>query len=242
MKLLYKITVSFILLFSCSQAEIVIAFAKSNMEASKKPSLLQKIELDKIQQIAHKNQIKVSFKPLPWRRSLLMVEKGLIDGVINASYKPNRAEYAKYPMVNGKPDSSKRLNDGNSYFIYRHVDSPLRWDGKSFSRSGKVGVMANYAVIEDLKKHKNITIIEFGNNSEIIRKLNSQKIDAYAGTLVLADEMLKKFPTLAKNIVRESLPIRKKEYFLIFSKKTYKEKAKEMETIWNGFKEFNKNR
>lgn len=231
--------IAFLLVFNFSKADIIIAYAKSSNQFENNIDTQRHIEVDKLEKIAKQNNINISFKALPWKRALLMLEKGKIDGVINASYKINRAEYAHYPMIHGKPDESKRLNDGNSYFIYKHIDSPLRWNGEKFLRGGSIAVMSSYAVIEDLKKHDNISIQEYHSNTEIIRKLSNKKVDGYAGTKVLADELLAKYPSLAKNIVRESLPIRKKSYFLIFSKTTYKEKSKDMEKIWQGLKEIN---
>lgn len=238
----FKIFIVLLFLFQFIKADIVIAFDTQNLGTLKKPNVYQKIELDKINSIAKKYNIKVSFKPIPWKRSLLLVEKGLIDGVIQASYKENRTAFAVYPMKNNIVDSSKRLNDGNSYYIYRNINTKLRWDGKQFIGKGTVGVMEKYAVIEDLKKHPNIKIEMFFNNSEILRKLSLGQLDAYAGTSLISDKLLKDFPTLAKNIMREPLPIRKKDYFLIFSKITYKEKSKQMNIIWNGLKEFNQNK
>lgn len=220
-------------------ADIVISFDIQNSVDSKQPTPAQKIDIEKIKQIAKTHNIKVTFKPTPWKRSLLMLEKGLVDGVINASYKTNRAKYANYPMKNGTLDGTKKLNDGNSYYIYKHKNSNIKWDGKKFINSGTVAVMEKYAVIDDLEKHSNITIKTFLNNSEIIRKVASGQIDAYAGSTKITDRLLKKYSTFAKNIVRESLPIRKKDYFLIFSKKTYNKKIEEMEIIWTGLQKFN---
>ncbi len=219
-------------------SDITIAFAKyTNVNI---PSSKQVIEIDKIKKIAKKNNIKVSFKGVPWTRALLMLEKGVIDGAINASYKKNRARYSMYPMKNTKLDGDRRLNEGNTYYIFRHIDSPLRWNGKVFLNGGTVGVKAKYAVISDLKKHSNIKIEEFILNSELVRKLSAKKLDAYAGSFEEVNNLINKYPYFSKNIIKESLPIRKKEYFIIFSKKTYKKKSEEMEKIWSGLKEINR--
>lgn len=218
-------------------ADILVLHPSINGNAE--PS--NKIYLKRLQQIAYENEIKIKFKAIPWKRALLMVEKGLADGVINASYKKSREQYAVYPMLNNKLDYSKRINDGKSYYIYKHKDSKIRWNGKVFlNPDGDIGVMDKYAVIDDLKKHNNITVKTFAENPEIIRCLASKKIAAYAGMANIVDELLNKYPKLAKNIVRESMPIRKKEYFLIFSKKTYTQKNNEMEKIWNGLKKYNR--
>lgn len=237
-KVLFLLTSLF---YTYLNAEIIIAYDTKSLGNPKEITPNQRIEINKILNIAKTYNIKVTFKPVPWKRALLLVEKGLIDGVIQASYKTTRAAYAKYPMKNNEIDSSKKLNDGNSYYVYRNINSALRWNGKEFLNGGTVAAMEKYAVIEDLKKHPNIKIKTFLNNSQIVRKLAKEKLDAYAGIAKTTDKLLKKFPSLAKEIVKESIPIRKKDYFLIFSKITYKEKSKDMEKIWDGLKEFNKN-
>lgn len=239
MKYFFKLIAILFFLNTFIYAEITIVYAKTQQYVGK-PQPEQQIEIDKITTIANKENINVKFKAHPWKRALLMLEKGLVDGVINASYKDNRAKYSVYPMKDGKSDYTKRLNDGNSYYVYRNKNSDLHWDGKNFSQVGTVGVMSSYAVIEDLKKHPKIIIREFIKNTKLLRKLASGDLDAYAGTSRVVDELLKKYPALAKNIVRESLPIRKKEYYLIFSKIRYKHKTDEMEKIWQGLQKFNK--
>lgn len=223
---------------SITFAELLISYDIQNRDNLEIPTDNQKIELNKIKNIANKYNIKVTFKGLPWNRSLLMLEKGMIDGVINASYKKNRTLFANYPMINDLPDSSKRLNDGDSYYIYRHKNSKLQWDGKKFHGSGSVATVDRYAVIDDLKKHPNITIKIFTSNTDIIRKLVRGKLDSYAGNTPVTNRLLNDFPALSKNIIKDPIPIRKKEYFLIFSKKTYPQKIKEMQLIWQGLQEY----
>lgn len=239
MNIFLKVIIGLYLLSNTAIADIVIAYANNNTVYEKEPSPSQIIEINKIKKIAQVHNIVVSFKPVPWKRALLMVEKGVIDGVINASYKQNRSIYAVYPRNKGILDSDKRLNSGNTFFIYRHIDSSLRWNGKVFTKGGSVGVKEHYAVISDLKQHSNISIEEFISNTEIIRKVFAKKLDGYAAAFEEANALIEKFPLFANNIVKEPIPIRRKEYFLIFSKKTYKKRSKEMELIWSGFKKIN---
>lgn len=206
-----------------------------------KPSNI--INLEKLQKIANDENIKIKFKPMPWKRALIMVEKGLADGVINASYKVNRAKFGVYPTVNGKLDSSKRLNDGKTYYIYKNRKSTLKWDGKKFiNPDGIIGVETNFAVIEDLEKHTNITYETRDQKIAILRDVASKKLSAFAGMSKDYDKLLKEYKSFAKFIVRESIPIRKKDYHLMFSKKKYKHKKIEIEKIWDGLKQFNKNK
>ena len=60
----------------------------------------------------------------------------------------------------------------------------------------------------------------------LLRDVSKNKLAALAGLEIDIGIILNKYPKIASLIVREKIPIRKKNYFLIFSKKTYKYKKK----------------
>lgn len=237
LKLFLKLILFMSFFSSFIYADLIIAYGTN----SGKANTLQKIDITKIKNIAKKNNIKIEFKSSPWKRALLLLKIGKIDGLMDASFKVSRADFAQYPMQNNLIDISKRLNDGASYYIYKNKKSSIIWDGIKFiNPDGEIAVMANYAVIEDLKKHSNISIKKYNENVEIIRSLAKGNIAAYAGSSRVTDALLKRFPILSDKIIRENLAIRKKEYYLIFSKKKYSNKYKDIQSIWNGLKNFNK--
>lgn len=237
MKLLIII---FLLLNFSSHADIIIAYAKDSSEIDQTPSKKQKIEIKKIQKISSAHNINVIFKPIPWKRALVLLKAGKIDGLINASYKTKRAIFAQYPMKDSKLDSTKKLNDGNSYYLFRHINNTkIRWDGEDFLGKGIVGAMKEYAVVDDLRKHVNITIQEEVRHSKLLESLLNYTIDGYAATNAIINNSIKENPRLFKSIIQDPIPIRKKEYYLIFSKVTYKDKSADMEKIWDGLKEYN---
>lgn len=194
-------------------------------------------DIKALQTLAQEHGIKVTTKGMPWKRALKMVELGRADGVINASYKKDRARYAYYPMQDDKPDFSKRLNDGNTYYIYKNKNSSIVWDGKKFSNvDGPVGAKDTYAVIEDLKKHKNIEVVTKVKEEHLIADLYKGKLSAYSSIPYNIEQILAKMPKLKGEIVKDPLPIRKKPYFVIFSKKVYKKKKEEIEKLWDALK------
>ena len=217
------------------QADLLILHSSTNNE----PRESNIKYLSKIQKIADENSIKIEFKAVPWKRGLLLIKTGKADGIINASYKNDRAKYAIYPMTkDGLLDSTRRLNPGKSYSIYKNINSTIKWDGNKFTNvDGYVSAMDSYAVNSDLKKHKNIKVINKNDRMEMIRDLFSNKISAYAGLTSDIDFILNKYPSLASKISKEAIPIRKKDYFLVFSKKSYHgNKRNEIELIWMGLK------
>lgn len=202
-----------------------------------KPNSLALREIKRLGKLANANNIKVKFKGVPWKRALMMIQKGVADGLINASYKTERAKYALYPMKNGELDSTRRLNPGKTYYIYKNKNSTISWDGKKFSNvDGFVAAKENFAVVEDLKKHDNIKIITLAREELIIRKLIQGKIAAYA-TMVSQQENMEKISGFKEMVSKEKIPIRNKDYFLIFSKKTYKDKKDTIEKMWDLLKE-----
>ena len=229
--MLFKIIFTLLATVLSLQAELIILHSSS--DGKTRPTYIPYI--NQLQKIAEKNGIKIKFKPTLWKEALLMLEKGEADGVMFASYNDERAKYALYPMKDGKLDSNRRLNNGKSYYIYKNRNSTLKWDGKKFTDvDGAVGAVVGFAVIADLKKHNNIKIVIKNSKKSLLKDVATGKISAYAGISVDVDKILKEHPEFAKRIVRESLAIRKKDYFLVFSKKNYNDKKIEMKKIWNG--------
>lgn len=229
--MLFRIIISLFTTVILLNADLLILHSSTNGKV--KPEDVQDIQ--KLQNIADTNGINIKFKPTPWKRALLMIEKGKADGVMYASYNDDRAKYAVYPSKDGKLDRNRRLSDGKSYYIYKNRNSTINWDGKIFTKvDGAVGSVSGFAVIDDLKKHNNIKIEIRSNKISLIRDMAMGNISGYAGMITDVDKILKEHSQFAKRIVRESLPIRKKDYFLVFSKKTYKNKKEEMKQIWNG--------
>lgn len=215
-------------------ADLVILHSSTNNEV--RPANIKYLE--KIQKVADKNKINIKFKAIPWKRGLLLIKTGKADGIVNASFKEDRAVYAVYPMKDDLLDASRRLNPGKSYSIYKNKNSTIKWDGEKFSNvDGFVAAIDSYAVNENLKTHKNIKVINKNDRMEIIRDLESNKISAYAGLTTDVEFILEKYPVFRENIIKEPIPIRKKDYYLIFSKKIYSgTKKNEIELIWNGLK------
>ena len=88
---------------SVAQAELLIL----HNSTPNKPNPASQLEADKIKRLANGSGLSLAFKGVPWKRALVMIEKGVADGLINASYKKDRAQYAVYPMKDGKLDSSR---------------------------------------------------------------------------------------------------------------------------------------
>ncbi len=230
MKTLFWVVFGFVFcLGSVAQADLLIL----HNNTKNKPNPGAELEVDKLRRLARGSGLTVVFKGVPWKRSLVMIEKGVADGLINASYKDDRAQYAVYPMKDGKPDSDRRLNPGKTYYIYKNKNSSITWDGVQFGNpDGPVAAKDDYAVIEDLKKHQNIDIVVKIREEQIIADLIRGKIAAYAAMETEAQAM-KKIPNFDDMVFKETNPIRQKDYYVIFSKHSYDKKKDEIEKLWD---------
>lgn len=226
-----------ILSYANSELKSNILILHSSFDGKVKASNVQYLE--KITKIANNLGVSVKFQGVPWQRALLMLKVNKADGLINASYKEDRALYAVYPKTSlGTLDNQRKLNSGKSYYIYKNKDSTISWDGKVFKNpDAPVGVETNFAVIEDLNKHKNIQIKQLKSKIALLRAVYSGEISSYVAVGDDIDKLLKKYPAFEKNIVKEETPIRQKNYFLVFSKPFYKSNKKLVEKIWDKLKE-----
>ena len=229
MKIIFWVVFGFVFCFGSKlQADLLILHNCTK----NKPNPVARLEVGKLKGLAERNDLTVNFKGVPWKRALVMIEKGVADGIINASYKDDRAQYAVYPMKNGKLDSSRRLNPGKTYYIYKNKNCSISWDGIQFRNpDGPVAAKDGYAVIDDLKKHKNIRIVIKPREEQIIADLIRGKIAAYAA-MGAEEQAMKKFPSFDEIVVKEPNPIRQKDYYLIFSKLSYGKKKVEIEKLW----------
>lgn len=225
-----------ILSYTNSEFKSNILILHSSLDGKVKASNIQYLE--KITKIADSIGVSVKFQGVPWKRALLMLKVNKADGVINASYKENRSLYVVYPNTSlGTLDNQRKLNEGKSYYIYKNKDSTISWDGKVFKNSdAPVGVETNFAVIEDLNKHKNIEIKQMESKIVLLRELYSKKLSSYVAVGKDIDELLEKYPSFKKKIVKEKNLIRQKNYFLVFSKQFYNQNKEIAEKIWNGLK------
>lgn len=192
--------------------------------------------VDMIKEAGKQHNIEVHFEGAPWSRALELVKSGVADGLINASYKKSRAQFAVYPMKNNQPDVSKSLK-APAYYLYKRADNPLKFDGKKLiNEQGKIGAIKSYAVVDNLKALK--ANISFGANTT--SNLNNVLYKEFIATAELeseADSIIQNKPLMQKNIVKMPIPIRKKEYYLIISKPFYKEHANIAQQLWNAIEQ-----
>jgi polar amino acid transport system substrate-binding protein len=72
----------------------------------------------------------------------------------------------------------------------------------------------------------------------IMRSLAIGKFKAAAMVDAAIDAYLEKNPALKTNIIKIEKPLKRKEYYLIFSKKFYNERKELAEAIWDAIEDY----
>lgn len=179
-----------------------------------------------------KNSIEVKFEGAPWARALELLKAGVADGLINASYKKSRVKYAVYPFKNGKLDLNKSLK-APAYYLYKHKDHPLNFDGKNLLHAnGEISAIPSYAVVDDLKILNANLVYGINPNFNLNNVLHKKNI-ATALLESEAEPIIDANLQMKESIVKISTPIRKKEYFLIYSKKYYNSNQEIANKLWD---------
>lgn len=188
------------------------------------------LALDIISEAAREIGIKIKYYRVPNKRIFHELKTGNADGAFVFSFKKDRAKIAEYPMKDGKLDGTRRIAS-ISYYFYANKTKKVNWDGRILSESNgqPVGVNRGYSIIEELKKME-LPYEETKGNINILKKLQSNRISAYAGQDITIDHLLTKHQF--ENIVKLEPPIKSKDYFLIFSRNFYKEHKNIAEKLW----------
>jgi polar amino acid transport system substrate-binding protein len=181
--------------------------------------------------------VNIRFKPILWTRGLELIKTGLADGITDASYNDERAAYAVYPMKEGKPDPAKMLRS-IEYSLYKNKNSTITWDGTRLDNiDGDIVSVSSFAIVSDLRK-SGITVKEEPNMTGIMRNLDIGKFKSAALQNYMVDDFLANNPAFKANIIKFEKPLKRKEYYLIFSKKFYHEHEKLAKAIWDAIEDY----
>ncbi len=172
--------------------------------------------------------IRVTYKRAPWKRCMIYLKKGTVDGVICGSYKKERENNGVYPKTaDGNHDPSRRFSD-SSYYMYVKKDSDIHWDGTSFSNlNGVVGTQLGFSINPKLKK-LGVKVVEVPMVLTNFKKLVKNRIVGVAAHEDTGDAVMLGF----NNVKKLSVPLSTKPYYLIMSHQIYKSDPALVNAIW----------
>lgn len=189
------------------------------------------ISIDMIKKTAANLGITPKFTRLPWKRAFLMIETGELDAIISASFNENRASIAVYPMAEGKPDSSKRLYTSR-YVFFQNRKTPIGWDGQKIATvTPEIHVPLGYSVANDIK-NTGALVIEKADIKHSFMLLQNKRIGGLAELESSGMFYLKKNEKTLPDIEKVALPIKEKDYFVIFSKKFFAKNKSLVTDFW----------
>jgi polar amino acid transport system substrate-binding protein len=175
--------------------------------------------------------VKVVLKRCPWKRCLKDMEKGIVDGAFNASFKEKRLKFGAYPWKADSVDSDRRLTT-IAYYFYKKKGTDFVWDGKSISgNKGKIGAPAGYSIVGDLKK-MGAKVSEAASSEKNLKKLLSGRVSAVALQEVTGDYYIKKDAQFS-DIEKVEPALKTKPYYLMISNQFKNNNPDMAEKIWN---------
>lgn len=196
------------------------------------------LDCDLVRQAAAQVHEEVRFEVMPWKRCLVMLEAGQVDGLLAASYQPDRAVFARYPMTaEGEPDPGRRLHM-DSYGLYRLKGSEVGFDGERLvGVDGRIAAQSGFSVIAQLRDLGAEVDEDSKEMEPILRRLTAGRVVAAALLTASADRYISTRPEFAQRIERAPTPLVSKPYYLIVSDDCYRRSPERIEALWSAIGE-----
>jgi polar amino acid transport system substrate-binding protein len=175
-------------------------------------------------------EIRITFRRAPWKRCLMELKIGRVNGIFPASFKPERREIGVYPTHNDQPDKTRALIN-LSYFLYALNDSPITWNGQQLVVDGTIGAPTSYSIVGDLKKMGHNVDDGARTTKKNLIKLQHKRVMAVAAQDVTADPLLESDNRFS-DIVKLLPPLKTKPNYLMFSHQFVQQHPKLAERIW----------
>ena len=186
-----------------------------------------------IERAARRQGVRVRFHPMPWARCLFKVSAGDMDGVVGASYRPERQRIGAYPMRDGRPDAERRLMR-NRYLLYRRTgDTRVQWDGRQLAVPGRVGVPTGYSVADTLRRHGAAIAQQERHPARLLQELMGGDLRAVALTAGEGERLLADLDTYQGRVEPLPVALEEKDFYLVFSHRFRQRHPALTERLWH---------
>lgn len=123
--------------------------------------------------------LKLNIVRMPWKRAMIELERGAVDGLFPTDYDSKRLNIGVFPRGTGDVSAALAVRRTHYYF-YKHRDSTLEWDGEHVTGAQRgIVVLRGWSVVADLKK-RNIPIVEVSDKATAFKLLGANRV---AGTV-----------------------------------------------------------
>jgi polar amino acid transport system substrate-binding protein len=201
------------------------------------------LDVELITAAAEASGHQLRLESLPWMRCLAMLKAGQVDGLIAASYTPERDVYAQYPMLpNGQPDPTRRLHI-DTYGLYKLAESPLDFDGERLiNLDGRIAAQSGFSIISRLRDLGAEVDQDSKDLEPIMRRLLANRVVGAALLTTAVDHHLVQHPEFVPRIVKVPIDLVSKPYYLIFSDDHYRRSPEACEAMWAAIAELREGR
>lgn len=194
------------------------------------------IEIELYRHMARQLGLKLKIVRIPWKRCLMELKVGRLDGVFPASFKPERLEIGVYPLKSGKIDPTRKSRD-SAYHLYRLKMSPLTWrDDKLVNLElmprTTIGVPLEWSIAEDLRR-RSIDVLERPRPIELLEMLSRGGLAGVVCLSTVIDVYIDQAPHKFGQIEKVYPPVAEKTYFLMLSHQFTSAHPVIAEKIWD---------
>lgn len=196
------------------------------------------VTIELLQRVAEKNNLEIKFIQKPWKRCLRALQTNLVDGAFDLSYKPERESFAVYPYAKGVVDQQRYLHE-LAYYLFTMQRSNVEWDGeKIHNLKGRIAGVAGYSIIDDLRAD-GYRVDEGRNQLSNMQMLIRGRIEGVAQFATTTQNIIDANPRFYRNVKQHAKPLRRKLYYLTFSKEFYARHTALAEKVWDSLAELN---
>ncbi|WDP87554.1 MAG: transporter substrate-binding domain-containing protein [Desulfobacter sp.] len=153
-----------------------------------------------------------TFKPYPWKRAILMIERGKADALFSANFTKARADFAFYP---DEPIVT------SPWVIWGNKDNKIEFRSFDDLYGKTVGIVRGYSYTPEFwnfaKKYN--VYVEVPNDEMNFKKLNAGRIDFALAEFGNGVHIVKRL-NLNKIIPFVKNPVKTDGLYIIFNKKT----------------------
>lgn len=186
-----------------------------------------------LEMVSQRTGLRFQYVHKPWKRCLLEMQQNAVDGIVNASFVPERLAMGVYPMRGEQPDTSRRMLD-ITYSLYRPHNSPLNWDGKQFSGLRKpIGAQTKFSVIGPLQAAGAKVDDSRKDAKDVLRYTLMGVVDGAALLTYNGDRLLAENPEFGSTLEKVGPPLAQTANYLVFSHQWVRQNAQAAQAAWD---------